>query len=104
MFSVAHASEAVSGFTGSDIAMQIVPIVVVMVIMYALVIRPQQKRTLEHRQRLEAIKKNDVVVMSGGLIGKVVKVVQDSKEVELEIAPTTRVTVMKAMIVEVRKD
>jgi preprotein translocase subunit YajC len=69
-------------------------------IFYFLLIRPQQKRMKEHRQKIESVQKNDQIVTAGGLIAKVIKV--DEHEVEVEIAPNVRVKVVKSTISEVR--
>lgn len=67
---------------------------------YFLMIRPQQRRQKQHQAMLGALKRNDVVVLNSGLIGKVVRV--EDKEVGLEIATGVTVKVVKAMISEVR--
>ena len=70
------------------------------VIFYFLLIRPQQRRMKLHRDMIAAVKRNDTAITSGGLIGKVTKV--DELEIELEIAAGTRVRVVKSMLAEVR--
>lgn len=79
---------------------QILPLVLIFIVFYFLLIRPQQKRMQTHRAMIEAVKKNDVAVTSGGIVGKVVKV--DEAEVELEIAQGVKVRVVKGMLSEVR--
>ncbi|HEX8527069.1 preprotein translocase subunit YajC [Allosphingosinicella sp.] len=69
-------------------------------IFYFLLIRPQQKRVKQHQAMVGAVKRNDVAVTSGGLIGKVTKV--DETEIEIEIAKDVRVRVMKGMLSDVR--
>jgi len=78
----------------------IVPWILIFGIMYLLLFRPQQQRMKQHRNMVAAVKKNDVAVTSGGLIGKVTKVTDS--EVELEIAPNVRVKVIKSMLSDVR--
>lgn len=68
--------------------------------MYFAMIRPQQRRQREHQARLNAIKRGDSVVLSSGVIGKVVRV--EEAEVGLEIAQNTTVKVVKSMISDVR--
>jgi preprotein translocase subunit YajC len=85
---------------GLSAALQFIPFIAVFAIMYFLMIRPQQKRMKEHRDMLAAVKKNDVAVTSGGVIGKVIKV--DEGEIELEIASGVRVRVVKSMLSEIR--
>jgi preprotein translocase subunit YajC len=79
----------------------IVPLVLVIAIMYFLIIRPQQKRAKEHANLLKNMRRGDSVTTSGGLIGKITRVV-DETELELEIAPNVRVRVARAMISDVR--
>ena len=71
------------------------------VIMYFLVLRPQQRAARERADLLKNIRRGDTVITSGGLIGKVTKVVDDG-ELEVEIAANVRVRVARAMISEVR--
>jgi len=77
-----------------------IPIVLMVVIFYFLLIRPQQQRAKQHRAMIEAVKKGDVVVTGGGVIGRATKV--DGDEVEIEIAPTVRIRVVKSTLTEVR--
>lgn len=74
--------------------------VLIGVIFYFLLIRPQQKRAKEHRATIDAVKKNDLIVTAGGIVAKVVKV--DEHEVEAEIAPNVKVKIVKGTIAEVR--
>jgi len=96
----AQATGAATESGGLAMIMQFAPLLFIFVIFYFLLIRPQQRKMKEHRQTVEALKKNDIVVTAGGVIGKVVAV-QDH-EVEVEIAPTVKVKVVKATITEVR--
>jgi len=66
-----------------------------------LLIRPQQKRMKAHQAMLSAVKRNDTVVTSGGMIGKVTKV--EDAEIEVELAQGVRVRVVKTMLAEVRE-
>ena len=79
---------------------QIFPLLLIFVIFYFLLIRPQSRRVKQHRDMIGAVKKNDVAVTSGGIIGKVTKV--DESEIELEIASGVRVRVVRTMLSEVR--
>ena len=81
--------------------MQLVPFAIIFVIAYFLVIRPQRKRSKQQADLLKNVRRGDNIVMSGGLMGKITRVVDDN-EVELEIAPSVRVRVARAMISEVR--
>ena len=72
------------------------PLILIFVIMYFLMIRPQQKRAKEHRALVEALKKGDEVVTQGGLVGKVTAV--RDQELEVEIAPGVKVRVIRATV------
>lgn len=84
-----------------DIVMSLLPFILIFVIMYFLIIRPQRQAAKTREAMLSAIRRNDTVVTGGGVVGKVTKVVDDH-EVEVEIAKDTKVRVMRAMIAEVR--
>ncbi len=79
---------------------QMFPLLLIFVIFYFLLIRPQQRRAKAHRDLIGAVKKNDVAITGGGVIGKVVKV--DENEVELEIASGVKIKVVKAMLSDIR--
>ena len=97
--SLAYASAAAAG-GASAFVVQMAPLLLIFVIFYFLLIRPQQRRMKQHRDMIGAVKKNDVAVTGGGLIGKVVKV--DENEVELEIAQGVRIRAIKSMLSDVR--
>jgi preprotein translocase subunit YajC len=80
--------------------MSFAPLLLIFVIFWFLLIRPQQRRMKQHQAMIGAVKKNDTAVTTGGLIGKVTKV--DEAEVELEIASGVRVRVVKGMLSDVR--
>ena len=80
--------------------LQLAPILLMVVLFYFMLIRPQQKRAKEHQAMLGNLKRNDTVVLSSGMIGKVVRV--EDKEVGVEIATGVTVKVIKGMITEVR--
>jgi len=67
---------------------------------FFMIIRPQQKRAKEHAERIGSIKRGDTVVLTSGLIGKVVRV--EDTEIGLEIAQNVNVKVVKSMVNEVR--
>lgn len=75
-------------------------LVAMFAIFYFLIIRPQQKRVKDHREMVEALRKGDVVVTNGGIIGKIVRVHDD--ELTLELADNVRVKSLRAMVAEVR--
>ena len=80
--------------------MQIAPIILMVVLFYFMLIRPQQKRAKEHQIMLGNLKRGDNVVLSSGMLGKIVRV--EDKEVGVEIAQGVTVKVVKGMITEVR--
>ena len=81
--------------------MALAPLVLIFVVFYFLLIRPQQKRAKEHKEMLSKIRRNDRIVTNGGLIGKVAKVNDDRDELELDVAENVRVKVRRGMIAEV---
>ena len=72
------------------------PLVLMFVVMYFLMIRPQQKRAKEQRAMMDALAKGDEVVTAGGMLGRVVKVVD--AYVTIEVATGTEITVQKSAI------
>jgi preprotein translocase subunit YajC len=82
----------------SAMVMQLAPLILIFGVFYFLLIRPQQKKMKEHRQMLSALKRSDKIVTAGGIVGTVTKVRDDSDEVEVEIAPNVRVTVVRGTI------
>jgi preprotein translocase subunit YajC len=70
------------------------------VLFYFLMIRPQQQRMKQHQAMISAVKRGDTIVMSNGMIGKIMRV--EDKEVGVEIAQGVTVKVVKSMISEVR--
>jgi preprotein translocase subunit YajC len=98
--SPAHASAGAAPAGAAGFFVQILPLLLIFVIFYFLLIRPQQRRMKAHQAMVAAVKKNDVAITAGGVIGKVTKV--DETEVELEIANGVRVKVVKSTLSEVR--
>lgn len=79
---------------------QFLPLVAIMVLFYVMILMPQQRRQKEHAAKIGAVKRGDTVVMSNGMIGKVVRV--EEAEVGVEIAQNVTVKVVKSMLSEVR--
>jgi len=96
----AQTAGAAAGASGFAAYSGFVPIVLMVVIFYFLLIRPQQARVKQHKQMIDAVKKGDVAVTGGGLIGRISKV--DGDEVEIELAPNVRVRAIKSTLTEVR--
>ncbi len=87
----------------SAVIMQLLPLILIFAVFYFLLIRPQQKKMKEHRALLGQLKRNDKVVTAGGIVGTIAKVRDDSDEIEVEIAPGVRVTVVRGTIASVVK-
>jgi preprotein translocase subunit YajC len=90
-----------AGGTGGDLFAMIVPLILIMAVFWFLLIRPQQKRAKEHQELIRSIRRGDVVATTGGMIGKVARVVDDN-EVLLEVADNVRMRFQKQAISEVR--
>ena len=86
-----------------DIGMigQLLPFVLIFVIMYFLILRPQQRRAKQHQEMVKNVRRGDTVVTNGGLVGKVTKVVDD-EQIEIEIADDVRIRQMRSMLADVR--
>ena len=80
----------------------LMPIILVMIIFYFLLIRPQQKRAKQHKEMLAALKRGDKIITNGGLTGTIIKAVDDSETIEVEIAKDVKVNVVRTMIADVR--
>ena len=74
---------------------QFIPLILIFVIFYFFLIRPQQKKAKEHKAMVENLKRGDKVIASGGIIGTVEKVI-DNDKVEIEIAENVKVTLIKS--------
>jgi preprotein translocase subunit YajC len=85
---------------GSSMLIQFLPIILIFVIMYFLILRPQRMKARAHQEMVANLRRGDTVVTSGGLIGKVAKV--DDGELQVEVAEGVRVKVVRGMIAEVR--
>jgi preprotein translocase subunit YajC len=88
--------------SGADVALQFVPFVLIFVIMYFLILRPQQRRARQHQDMVKNVRRGDTVVTTGGIVGRVSKVTDEASEIEVEIAEGVRVKVVRTMIAEVR--
>jgi len=86
---------------GDSLLVTMLPFVLIFVIMYFLILRPQQKRVKEHGELVKNLRRGDTVVTSGGVVGKVTKVVDD-EQIEIEIADGVRIRQMRQMVSGVR--
>jgi preprotein translocase subunit YajC len=87
---------------GDAITSLIVPMALMIAIFYFLIIRPQQSRAKAHREMMEKVRRGDTVVTSGGFVGKVTKVTDASDEIEVELADSLRVRILKSTLMDVR--
>ncbi|GJD53187.1 Sec translocon accessory complex subunit YajC [Methylobacterium crusticola] len=102
MITPAFAQGAGAAAGGTDIILQVVPFVLIFVIMYFLILRPQQRRAREHQDMVKNVRRGDTVVTTGGIVGRVAKVTDAASEIDVEIAPNVQVKVVRTMIAEVR--
>lgn len=75
---------------------------IMIVIFYFLVIRPQSTRAKQHRDMIEKVRRGDTVITAGGFIGRVVKAAENSDEVEVELSDVMKVRVLKSTLMDVR--
>jgi preprotein translocase subunit YajC len=99
LISTAYAQNA-GGDGGSSMLIQLAPLVLIFVVFYFLIIRPQQKKVKDHKAMVDSLRRGDRVVTTGGIVGTVTKVTGD-REIGLEIADGVRVRAMRGMIAEV---
>lgn len=97
LISPAYAQAASDGMSGF---VQFAPLVLIFVVFYFMMIRPQQQRQKQHKSMLEALRRGDKVVTAGGIIGTVAKVVSDT-EVAVDLADNVRVRVVRSTITQV---
>lgn len=95
----ALAQEAAGAPPAPNPIMSFLPLIVIGLIMYFLIIRPQSKLKKQHEEMVGGLKRGDVVVTAGGIRGTVTRV-DDNKTMSVEIAPGVEVTVVKATILE----
>ncbi|KAB2883599.1 MAG: preprotein translocase subunit YajC [Albidovulum sp.] len=94
-------AQAAGGAGGAGAMVQFLPLILIFLIMYFLMIRPQQKKMKEHRAMVEALRRGDQVVTQGGIIGKVSRVKEGENEIEVEIADGVKVRVVRSTVSQV---
>ena len=99
LFSTAYAQTAAPAAGGADFLVSMLPLVLIFVVFYFLLIRPQQRRLKDHRAMIGAIKRGDEVLTAGGVYGKVTRV--EESTLTVEIAQNTAVKVARSTIGEV---
>ena len=95
--SPAYAQAAAGAGIGGSLG-AFVPIILIFVVFYFLLIRPQQKRMKDHTAMLNAVRRGDKVVTNGGIIGTVTKVLSEERELQIEIAENVKVKVKQDML------
>ncbi len=95
----AQASGAAGPGGPMAVLVQMAPLLLIFIIFWFLLIRPQQQKQKQHRAMIDAVKKGDSIVTGGGLIGKVTKV--DAETVEVEIASGVKVKALKATLADI---
>lgn len=96
----AYAQSALGG-GGGEILMSILPFLLIFVIMYFLIIRPQRTQMKKREEMLKNVRRGDQVITGGGVIGKITKVIDDA-ELEVEIADGVKVRLIRSLIADVR--
>lgn len=96
MFNYAYAQSAVQQ---PSLFASFVPLILIFIIFYFLLIRPQQKKAKEHKILLDSIKKGDQILTSGGMIGKVIKA--DVEELTVEISSKVNVRIFRSTVSDV---
>ena len=94
-------AQGLGGGGTNDVLMSLVPFVLIFIIMWFLIIRPQQKRVKSHQEMIKNVRRGDTVITNGGLVGKVTKVIDDD-QIEVELASEVRVRQVRSMIADVR--
>ena len=93
-------AQASGGAGGSDFLVQLFPLILIFVVFYFLLIRPQQAKVKAQREMLGGVKRGDRVVTGGGIIGLVTKVISDN-ELQVELAEGVRVRIIKQTITDI---
>ena len=101
MFSTSAFAQGLGGGGEGGMLMSLLPFVLIFVIMYFLILRPQQKRVKAHQELVKNVRRGDTVITNGGLVGKVTKVVDD-EQIDIEIADNGRSRQVRGMITDVR--
>ena len=94
-------AQAAGGAGGAGAVVQFLPLILIFLIMYFLMIRPQQKKMKDHKAMVEALRRGDQVVTQGGIIGKVTRVKDGESEIEVEIADGVKVRVVRSTVSQV---
>lgn len=101
LFSTAAYAQSAGAPAGPGLIESLAPLVLIVVIFWFLILRPQQKKMKEHKEMVNKVNRGDTVVTAGGLIGKVAKV-KDETEVEVDFGEGVRIRVVKSTLADVR--
>lgn len=99
MFVTPAYAQAAGGAGGGAAFAQFIPLILIFLIMYFLMIRPQQKRAKQHREMVSNVKKGDTIITQGGILARVASVRDD--ELEVEIAQGVKIRVVRSTIAQV---
>ena len=99
MFISSAYAQAATGGSTQDTLMGMLPLVLMFVVLYFVMIRPQMKKAKEHKAMIEALAKGDEVVTSGGLVGRVTKL--DDNHLRLEVASGVELQLQRSAVVQV---
>ncbi|MGC9269401.1 preprotein translocase subunit YajC [Acidiphilium sp.] len=94
----AYAADAPAASSSMSAIFSFAPLVLIVIVFYFILIRPQQQQAKALKLKLSAIRRGDKVVTGGGFIGQVAKAVDGAEEIEVDIAPNVRVTVLRSTI------
>jgi preprotein translocase subunit YajC len=102
MFSSPAYAQAAGAASQPSLMDTMLPLVLIVVVFWFLILRPQNKKMKEHREMVNNVSRGDTVVTAGGLIGKVAKVKEAENEIDVDIADGVRVRVVKSTLTDVR--
>ena len=101
MFVSTAYAQGFGGEAGGGLLGMMLPLVMIMGVFWFLLIRPQQKRAKEHQELISNVRRGDTIVTSGGIVGKVAKVI-DENEIDVDVADSVRMRFQKQAITQVR--
>lgn len=98
MFATPAYAQGAGGAGGGDMLTSFVPLILIFVIFYFFLIRPQQKKAKDHKAMVQALRRGDQVVTQAGILGKVTRVKDGEEEIEVEIAPNVKIRVLRSSV------
>lgn len=94
-------AQSAGGGGGASTLMSLLPFIGIFLVFYFIVIMPQQKKAKQVREKMKALRRGDKIVTAGGIVGKIVRNVEDSDQMEVEIAQNVRVMVLRSTVTTV---